>query len=442
MVRPDINRAIDTCLDVDALRSHLHTALAPQGVIDAVRITKAHRSASLHRDPNPLKFCAEADLHSGATLKLYGKVYRAGASAAAAPDSGALHVPELDLLLWLWPADPALSQLAHLLDPSVVQPFWGTPAADVQMLRYEPECRATLRYAHPDGRVLYAKTFCDTRGQTVYRRFAWMWERSQQDANAPLVARPLQCSADGRTLWQEAAQGTPLLQLPIGAQVSAQPRGDWLLPLAHAIATVHIAPTSLAGPTPRDRDHWLAEVRRRRNKISRVLPELTELANATANAIVHAAAHLPPHAPALIHGDFHPDQVWFDGQRIVLFDFDEFALGDPMEDLAEFIVKLPPGSSSAQLVAWWLGAYAQVAPQHFCHQRLRWHMAVQQLLQASRAFIFQLDDWRGQVQRRLGRAHVLATQIDAGFDFMSTPGRPPCECSRLAGQADGRRVPQ
>jgi hypothetical protein len=309
----------------------------------------------------------------------------------------------------LWPSDPGLSQLAHLLEPTVAQAFWGAPAADVQIPRYEPERRATLRYTHADGRVLYAKTFCDTRGQTVYRRFAYLWERSQQDGNAPLVARPLHCSVDGRTLFQEAAQGTPLLRWP----ASAQPSGDWVLPLAHAIATVHAAPLALAGPSPRDREHWLAEVRRRRNKISRVLPELTDLADATADAIVHAAAALPAYEPALIHGDFHPDQVWFDGRRIVLFDFDEFALGDPMEDLAEFIVKLPPGGSSAQLVALWLGGYAQIAPQHFCRRRLRWHMAVQQLLQSTRAFIFQIDGWRGEVQRRLERAHEFATQINA-----------------------------
>jgi Phosphotransferase enzyme family len=409
MLMPDINRAIDTCLDIEALRPHLQTALAAHGVIEAVRITKAHRSASLHRDPSPLRFCVEADLRSGETLKLYGKVYRAGASADAALGTVALHVPELDLLLWLWPSDPGLSQLAHLFEPTVAQPFWDASAASVQMPRYEPEQRATLRYTHADGRVLYAKTFCDTHGHTVYRRFAWMWERSLQDANAPLVARPLQCSVDGRTLWQEAAQGTPLLQLP----VSAQQNGEWLLPLAHALAAVHAAPFALAGPTPRDREHWLAEVRRRRNKISRVLPELTELAEATVHAITHAAAHLPLHQPTLIHGDFHPDQVWFDGERIVLFDFDEFALGDPMEDLAEFIVKLPTGAISAQFVALWLGGYAQIAPQHFCRQRLRWHMAVQQLLQASRAFILQIDDWRGEVRRRLERAHALATQIDA-----------------------------
>jgi hypothetical protein len=410
MLMPDVSRVIETCLDPEALRPHLQTALAALDPIEAVRVTKAHRSASLHRDPNPLRFHCEARLYNGAAVKLYGKVYRSGASAEAARGTDAIHVPELDLLLWLWPCDPALSQLPALLEPAATQSLWDAPAADIHVPRYEPERRATLHYTHADGREVYAKTFCDTQGLAVYRRFVWMLERSQQDANAPLVARPLQCSVDGRTLWQEAAQGTPLLPL-----TQARPSGDWLLPLAHAIATVHDAPIALAGPVARDTTHWLAEVRRRRNKISRALPELTALADATANAIEHAAAHLPAHAPMLIHGDFHPDQVWLDGARIVIFDFDEFALGDPMEDLAEFIVKLPAGASSAQLVALWLGAYAQVAPQRFCRQRLRWHMAVQQLLQASRAFIFQIDDWRGEVQRRLECARTLALQIDVAL---------------------------
>ena len=70
------------------------------------------------------------------------------------------------------------------------------------------------------------------------------------------------------------------------------------------------------------------------------------------------------------------------------------------------------GGGSAQLAELWLSAYARVAPQHFCRQRLRWHMAVQQLLQASRAFVFQVADWRGEVGRRLLRAEMLATQFD------------------------------
>lgn len=415
MLMADVQRTVEICLDTEALRAHLQPVLAPQGAIDALRITKAHRSASRRRDPNPLTFCCEVDIAGAAALRLYGKVYRCGASAQARLGTDALHVPTLDLLLWRWPADPGLPQLAQLLSPQCTEPLWGAAAAEVQMLRHEPERRATLRYRHADGRVIFAKTFCDARGLAVYDRFAWIWQRSQHHANAPRVARPLRCSDEGHTLWQEAAQGTPLLQWPRVDPLGG-PNLDWVQPLAHAIASVHGAPPAFAGATPRDTAHWLAEVRRRRNKISRVLPELTGPAHATASAIEQAAARLPACRPALIHGDFHPDQAWFDGQRIVLFDFDEFALGDPMEDLAEFIVKLPEGGGSAQVIALWLGAYAQLAPQHFCRVRLRWHLAVQQLLQASRAFVFQVADWRGEVQRRLARAADLAAQLDEAPD--------------------------
>lgn len=409
MLMPNVNSAIETCLDVGAMRAHLQAALATHGEIAAVRITKARRSASRHRDPNPLVLCYEIALRTGATLHCYGKLYRNGASALAGQGGRALHLPQLDVLLWPWPADPGLPQLEALMRPQATQPIWGETAQRVQALRYEPERRATLRYTRDDNAVLYAKTYGDARAPAVYRRFAWAWAAAQQTTDAPLVARPLEGGDAEHTVWQEAASGAPLLQL-----LNATNCTDWIGPLARAIAAIHAAPVALAGVSPRTMTHWLTEVGRRRKKIGRVLPELAGRADATASAIERAAAHVPDYAPTVIHGDFHPDQVWFDGQRIVLFDFDEFALGDPMEDLAEFIVKLPvgaaPSPSNARLAALWLGAYAQIAPHLFCQQRLAWHMAVQQLLQASRAFVFQVADWRGEVARRLERAEHLAHQ--------------------------------
>jgi Ser/Thr protein kinase RdoA (MazF antagonist) len=408
----DTERAIETCLDAEAMRSVLQQALAAQGDVDAVRISNVHRSASRHREPNPLTLCYEIDLRAtdsaeARTLHYFAKLYRGGASAQARQGTPALHIAALDLLLWPWPADPGLPQLAGLLDPQRTKPFWGCAAAEVQVLRYLPERRAMLRFRHADGRALYAKTYREAHARAVHRRFAWVWDLSQREATAPRVARPLHSDDPQHTLWQQAATGTPLAQW-----MGAGPSAPWVLPLAHAVAAIHQAPAELARPTPRDRAHWLGEVERRRKKIGRALPALAKRADATARAIAQAALHLPAHQPTLIHGDFHPDQVWFDGERIVLFDFDEFTLGDPMEDLAEFIVKLPDSASSARLAARWLAAYAQVAPQHFCRQRLRWHMAVQQLLQASRAFVFQVADWRAEVERRLERAELLATQAE------------------------------
>jgi Phosphotransferase enzyme family len=402
---------VDTCLDPQAMQGRLRGLFAAQGELEAVRVVKARRSASQHRAPHPLVLCYELDLRHGgklSTLSCCGKVFRHGASAQAAREHGnALHIPELDLLLWPWPADPALPQLQALLQPACTEPFWGQAAAAVQVQRYEPERRATLRYTGPAGQVLYAKTFAGAKAGAVWQRFESMWQLSECNADAPRVARPLPGGDAAHTLWQEAATGTPLLQLLDNASALA-------LPLAHAVATIHQLPVALAGPAARNTEHWLAEVGRRRQKIGRVLPELAGRADRLARSIEDAAARLPAHQPCVIHGDFHAEQTWFDGQRIVLFDFDEFVLGDPMEDLAEFIVKLPAGAAAERLAERWLHAYAQIAPQHFCHQRLAWHSVVQQLLQASRAFVFQVADWRGQVQRRLARAELLAAGMDSG----------------------------
>jgi hypothetical protein len=312
------------------------------------------------------------------------------------------------MLLWTWPRDAGLPQLARLLDPDVTRPFRGHAARAVEVVRYEPECRATLRYHGPWDGALYAKTFADARGEAIHRRFEWFWQRSQEDGSAPRVARPLHYAAAERTLWQQAAPGTPLRGwMQSGAGTA------WISPLAHAIATLHEAPQQLGGPEHQDTAHWLVEVKRRHQKIVRVLPGLAARAGATVAAIERAAAGLPPYAPVCVHGDFHVDQAWFDGERVVLFDFDEFALGDPMQDLAAFLVRWPEHQDAQQFTTPWLAAYARRAPQHFCGVRLAWHLAVQQLLRASRAFVFQVPGWRDEVERRLVRAVILALQAQA-----------------------------
>jgi Ser/Thr protein kinase RdoA (MazF antagonist) len=127
------------------------------------------------------------------------------------------------------------------------------------------------------------------------------------------------------------------------------------------------------------------------------------------------AMHLPRARQTLIHGDFHPDQVWLHGDRVVFFDFDEFALGNPMEDLAEFIVKLEQQGGAAtrrqSQVASLLAGYCAVAPRFFNAQWLQWHRAVQTLLQASRAFIYQQPDWRTLVDARLAASEQLASAL-------------------------------
>ena len=415
---PSVDRHVETCLDVQAMRAMLQATLpvcAGGGMsIDSIDITKVRRSSSRRRSPNPLTLCYELslrDITSGraSTDRYYGKIYRDGDAADAALDGRAMCVPSLDLLLWRWPAVPGLPQLPTLLDPEQTRPWWNEAAAQVLALRHEPENRATLRYSRrtPNGEEhLYAKTFCDDRAAAVHERFRYFWTMSQLDEKSPIVAEPLAHHPGTHTFWQSQASGVPLIEL-------LDRRGNGVLPdrVACALSMLHAAPLSLAGPQIRDRAQGLIEVRRRQKKISRTAPELELRVARLADSLEIASRHLPEPPTGLIHGDCHPEQFWVDHEQVVLFDFDEFAPGDPMEDLAAFVTKVSLLSGGPAFAAALLAAYERHAPTRFDGRRLRWHLAVQQLLQASRAFVFQIPEWRSRLESRLSRAEALAAQL-------------------------------
>ena len=404
-----------------------------------VRVSKVRRSSSLRRNPHPISMLLDLDVGDAATgrrstERYYAKAYRAGASASAfdgidgsvlvAPAIGSALslVSALDMLLWAWPNDPSVPQLAVLLDPDRLPAELpqgvrglGHAAGGAELLRYEPERRATLRCTllaeEPTGAqsVVYGKTFCDEdSAHTLLDRFEYFWQLSQVDAAAPCVGRPLGWDRSTRTFWQAAAPGQPLM-----GRANTADALTCFECIGRALAKLHLAP--LATRAQRSTVDWLAEVQRRVQKIGRAAPDLANRAQALAATLETAAMRLPRARQTLIHGDFHPDQVWLHGERVVFFDFDEFALGNPMEDLAEFIVKLEQQGGAAtrrqSQVDSLLAGYCAVAPRFFNSQWLQWHRALQTLLQASRAFIYQERDWRNLVDTRLAASEHLASTL-------------------------------
>ena len=418
---PTQTLAIDTCLEPEAMRALLQLALpelcdGPFGIAQ-LRISKVRRSSSRRRQLVPLTLCYELDVADaeGGTQSprhFYGQVYRDGASAEAVRGTPALHLPELDMLLWPWPHDPGLPQLRLLLDPlnfSNCLPAGCTVGRQsvtlVETLRYEPEHRATLRYtlsgdAALAPRMVYGKTFSNDHASVLHERFVYFWRLAQRDASAPCVAQPLGFDAATRTLWQAAASGKTLMSLADTAEAACAFRA-----VGRALACVHQAPLDTNSQRPLS--HWLAELQRRQVKLVHAAPEFAPRVAAIAKGLAQAALGLPDAPQTLIHGDFHPDQVWIDAGRVVLFDFDEFAIGNPMEDLAEFIVKLEqaelPASRCAAAVAALIAGYLSAAPWHFESRGLLWHCAMQSLLQTSRAFIYQRPGWRDELALRLAR---------------------------------------
>ena len=378
--------------------------------------------------------CRDAATGRRRTERYYAKAFRDGTStsAFAGADQSELAasafgaplslVTALDMLLWAWPNDPSLPQLARLLDPDRLPAalpqgvnVLGHAAGGAEVLRYEPERRATLRCtmvaagaAGPES-VVYGKTFCDENSAlALLERFEYFWQLSQVDAAAPCVGRPLGWDRSTRTFWQAAAPGQPLM-----GQAHAVDELTGFEAIGRALAKLHLAP--LQTSAQRSTVHWLAEAQRRVQKIGRAAPDLAGRAQSLAAMLETNAMHLPRARQTLIHGDFHPDQVWLHRDRVVFFDFDEFALGNPMEDLAEFIVKLEQQGGTAtrrqSQVESLLAGYCAVAPRFFNEQWLQWHRAVQTLLQASRAFIYQQPDWRTLVNARLAASEQLASAL-------------------------------
>ena len=408
--------------------------------IDALGVRSARRSTSLQRNPRPMTLCYElqvSDAVRGRTgpQLLYAEVFREGGAATAfarhdrtrfAPPAFGeplVHLPGLNLLLWALPNDPGLPQLAHLLDPSAAARWLACDASAelrVELLRYEPRQRATLRYtlAGGDGgaaRTVYAKTFCDDRAAAIDARFGHFWRLALIDPGAPLVAQPLGFDAATRTVWQAAAVGVPLreaLGLHGGVVLPAQEAEVLLQNVAHAWARLHAAPlTPTASAVPRTVAHWLAEVQRRGRKIGRADARLAARAERVVEIIAAHAERQALRPLSLIHGDCHPDQVWVQGGRVLLFDFDEFTLGDPMQDLASFTLKLEQDGAPPALVTAFIAHWESAAPQRFDRDSLAWHLVIQSLLQASRTFVYQRPGWTHTLERRLAASEARTAAL-------------------------------
>jgi hypothetical protein len=418
-----------------ALRTGLPDCVQGRLSLLGLRVRQVRRSSSRRRHPHPAMLCVDLDVHeparaAGGVQRLYGKAYRDGASAAAyaqacqatwaRPEFGPAlaHLPALDMLWWAWPNDPGLPQLPLLMDPQRAQAalpaaLQGQRVLQVQALRHEPEARATLccDLQGPGGRTqrIYGKTFCDIRGAAIHQRFVQMWAQTTRHPQAALVAQPLGYDSATHTVWQSAAPGRPLMA-PGGEPELLEA----LQALGAALAQLHGqgAPAQLPH---RSVAHGLQALTRRRDKIERVAPELAQRVATVAQALESGAATLPAPLETLIHGDMHPEQVWVHKGRVLLFDFDEWALGNPMEDLAAFITRLQQlpttvSVAEARVHALLLG-HRCAAPGLWQPGWLRWQLALQSLLQASRAFIFQLPGWPQALAERLARAEFQAATL-------------------------------
>ena len=329
------------------------------------------------------------------------------------------HIPELDVIVWHFPADPALPQLTVLTDPQrVVQflPYHGLPIAgpqaltqvEIDVVHYRPETRCTLRYVlhfnqhgRPQQCVVYGKTFADELGQEVARRMSYCWSWATQ---SPLrIARPLGYTAELRTVWQQGVDGQRLL-----APTSAGRTTKSLALVARSVAALHQSSYPL--PTVVTPGERLADAYKKARKMVNAFPEFAPLLELLLQQGADEYRTLPPTQVTLLHGDLHPRQFLIAGEHAVLFDFDEFTYGDAEQDLANFLVDLfidcGELTHASHLADTFLQAYRSQVSWEVSPTRLTWHMRMQLLNKAYRLYLQQEPQLRERISTILEQAQA------------------------------------
>jgi thiamine kinase-like enzyme len=369
---------------------------------------------------------AEQLLYAKAWLE--GRSREAFHSAAATPlvsprfGRPLVHVPELDLIVWAFPNDPELPHLPEVIEPPRVihhLPYQVLPAGfnspqditgvEVEVIHYYPEERCTTRYqleggasGRPQKLTLFGKTFKDkAEGQEIYRRMVHFWRQSLAEQDRGLFPQPLEYNEVIKTIWQASQPGVSLVNL-----INRTNYQSLMEMVAKQLASLH--QSDLSSPIRKTLDDHLAEIRDKTEKLSYAFPTFKEPLQALVQDLEANAPVLTSTPERLIHGDFHIQQLLLSEGGLVFFDFDEFARGDPMQDLANFMVDLhfrnyEPGLVKLMVTA--LGeAYQAQADDAWSRERLNWYLRLQFITKAYRLYRQQKPDLSQAIQHLISLA--------------------------------------
>jgi hypothetical protein len=331
-----------------------------------------------------------------------------------------VHLDDLGMVIWTFPNDPVLHSLPSVTNPDEVKnylPYGSFPAgisakeiADVkvEIINYRPEIRCTARYRLRCGSAtlaLFGKTFADGRGREIYQRMERLWQTRRQRAGEFLMPRPLAYNEEVKTIWQKELPGAPLAQI-----ISRDNYRKLIADAAQRLAFIHQSDAPTSSRISLD-DH-LGEIRKKAAKLSLAFPAEQARLQKMAQTLERNLPRLSPAPDCLVHGDFHLRQLMVHEGRVALLDFDEFATGDPAQDLANFIADLrshryDDGFVKA-IAATLVEAYSRQTGGHLPADRLAWHSSVQYITRAYRAYLQQKPDLEDRVRYFIALAYQAA----------------------------------
>jgi aminoglycoside phosphotransferase (APT) family kinase protein len=335
-----------------------------------------------------------------------------------------VHLPAQDMIVWSFPNDAELPHLPLVADVERVRqylPMQTLPLSDdqfditVQVVRYKPGKRCTIRYIVQDaiqtqdnggeGIELYGKMVADESVRSTYQQLMHLWRHSLAEPKSFGIAQPLGFEPQLHFYWQAAVTGTSMLELLCPGNESAL-----FKVLAQGLADLHESP--LRPPARQEISYHLASVQEHGAELAKAYPRYAKLLDTLMAQIEQTRPELSPEQERPIHRDFHIEQLLVHENRLFIFDFDDLSMGDPMQDLAFFIVDLHHRKLDAERVTRWIStccqAYQAATEESLPIERLNWHLQVQFLAKAY--WLYKKRQQKKTIQQEILRTLRLAQQ--------------------------------
>ncbi len=329
-------------------------------------------------------------------------------------------LPELDMIIWAFPNDPELAHLPELIDPEKVKkhlPYSHLPsgldqAEDVQALkvdvvRYHPEVRCTMRYRLTWGTskkmksvMFYGKTFSGEEGKVLFQLLEELWAVSKQDPDSFIIAQPLTYNPSLKMVWQEGLTGQPLVSLIDTTQYKVL-----LEAAAKNLASLH--KSTLSDGTPvMTRDH-LPAIQKKISRLIEAFPKMSPSLKSLALGLESDLTCLIPHPS---HGAFRIKEILVCERGFAVFDLDNVAIGDSSRDLALFLVDLycqyPDTNLLNPMARVFYHSYRAQVPWETPLDRLNWHIQVQFIKRAY--WIYKNKQQDPRMEKRIQETLALA----------------------------------
>ena len=254
-----------------------------------------------------------------------GKAY-AKTGAPGPLGAGRFVIPDLALVISVFPNDRRLPRLKGLADPDKVRSLVRELAATcsparrshLEVLHHRPERRCVARLVGATGPVALVKLHAKQAYDQASRNAGLFTSRQSLLVPAPMGRSPKWRAVAVEWIDGESADPTPTCAARIGT----------------ALAHLHAQEADMT--VDLTRHSQLRALRSQARDLSRLWPPLAgrcrRVAKRLGIALLEESGRLRP-----IHGDFYADQVVMAGDRVGLIDFDEAARGSPAWDLGNFI---------------------------------------------------------------------------------------------------------